>query len=173
MTKEKNLLTIKELADSLNLPKNKINYQVSKLNSDYIVILNGIKHLTLDAQTLIKQSLGLSEENDAVENLDSFKHLFTHQIKQLEDQIKLKDEQINTLHTLLDQQQKLTLNGHKQIESLNLKIDTPRDKISPETNDNQKSLDLVLIENQQLKEQINNLSQPTKQSFLKRFFSNK
>jgi len=56
---KKGMLTIKELADSLDLPKSKINYQVSKLDSNYIVILNGIKHLTKDGQRLIKKSLGI------------------------------------------------------------------------------------------------------------------
>lgn len=110
------MLTIKELADSLDLPKSKINYQMSKLDSNYIVVLNGIKHLTKDGQRLIKQSLGLKEsieDNPNLNsNLDGFEQLFKH----FESQLNTKNQQIDKLHTLLDQQQQLTLQRNKQLD---------------------------------------------------------
>lgn len=124
MPNKKDMLTIKEFADSLNLPKNKINYQVSKLNDDYIVKINGIKYLTKEVQTLIKQSLDLNEPSNLNDKLDtdlnSFKHLFEH----FESQLNSKDQQIDRLQTLLDQQQQLTLQGNKQIDKLQLLLDS-------------------------------------------------
>ena len=124
MPNKKDMLTIKEFADSLNLPKNKINYQVSKLNDDYIVKIDGIKYLTKEVQTLIKQSLYLNEPSklnaELDTNLNSSKHLFEH----FESQLNSKDQQIAKLQTLLDQQQQLTLQGNKQIDKLQLLLDS-------------------------------------------------
>lgn len=78
--------TIKEFADELGIPKSKVHYQVSKLDSNRIVVLNDFKH----------------------------------QIKQLEMQISIKDEQIATLHNLLDQQQQLQLKTQQMLEEKNL-----------------------------------------------------
>jgi len=124
MTSKKDMMTIKELADSLNMPKNKINYQVSKLDTKYIVVLNGIKHLTKQGQKLILVSLGIDKPFNSSDQLNTDSDDFKHLIKQQEEQLKSKDSQIEKLHTLLDQQQQLTLQSNKQIEKLQIQLGT-------------------------------------------------
>ena len=179
---KKGMLTIKELADSLDLPKSKINYQVSKLDSDYIVVLNGIKHLTKDGQTLIKQSLGLhdvfEDSSKPNSNLDGFEQLFKH----FESQLNAKNQQIDKLHTLLDQQQQLTLQSNKQIDKLQLQLETKEEEKhnsdEVDINNVQQQLDQLKseleqknLENEELKVTVEELNQPPKKSFWQRLFN--
>jgi len=178
------MLTIKELADSLDLPKSKINYQVSKLDSNYIVILNGIKHLTKDGQRLIKKSLGLKEavrDNPNLNsNLDGFEQLFKH----FESQLNAKNQQIDKLHTLLDQQQQLTLQRDKQIDKLQFQLETKENDLSNSeevekmSTENQQQLiqlkselEQKNLENEELKETVEKLSDSPKKGFWQRLFN--
>lgn len=181
---KKGMLTIKELADSLDLPKSKINYQVSKLDSNYIVVLNGIKHLTKDGQRLIKKSLGVKE---AVEdnlnlnsNLDGFEQLFKH----FESQLNAKNKQIDKLHTLLDQQQQLTLQRDKQIDKLQFQLENKENDLSNSeevekmSTENQQlliklksELEQEKLENEELKETVEKLSESPKKGFWQRLFN--
>lgn len=111
--------TIKEFADELGISKSKVHYQVSKLNSDQIVILNGIKYLTNAVQKEIAKNLGVEKTVELDSELNDFKH----QIEQLEMQLSKKDEQIATLHNLLDQQQQLQLKTQLLLEEKNLLIE--------------------------------------------------
>lgn len=111
--------TIKEFADELGIPKSKVHYQVSKLDSNRIVVLNGIKYLTNTVQKEIMANLGVEKNVELDSELNDFKH----QIKQLEIQISIKDEQIATLHNLLDQQQQLQLKTHQMLTEKNLLLE--------------------------------------------------
>ena len=111
--------TIKEFADELGISKSKVHYQVSKLNSDQIVILNGIKYLTNAVQKEIAKNLGVEKTVELDSELNDFKH----QIERLEMQLSKKDEQIATLHNLLDQQQQLQLKAQLLLEEKNLLIE--------------------------------------------------
>ena len=186
MSQKKDMLTIKELADSLNMPKNKISYQASKLNSNYIVKLNGIKHLTKDAQTLIIKELSTDNLSNLNTKLDSDLDTSKHFIKHLESQLDSKDSQIKNLQTLLDQQQQLTLQSNKQIDKLQLQLeskehtstdepdlDSSMFKESIEEQQQRLKQELVLSqsENESLKEQVAELNQLPKKSFWKRLFN--
>lgn len=179
---KKGMLTIKELADSLNLPKSKINYQVSKLDSDYIVVLNGIKHLTKDGQTLIKQSLGIhdtfEDSSNLNSNLDGFEQLFKH----FESQLNAKNQQIDKLHTLLDQQQQLTLQSNKQIDKLQLQLETREEEkhnsdevdiinIQQQLDQLKSELEQKKLENEELKVTVEELNHLPKKSFWQRLFN--
>lgn len=176
------MLTIKELADSLNLPKSKINYQVSKLDSDYIVVLNGIKHLTKDGQNLIKQALGVNDvfedSSNSNSNLDGFEQLFKH----FESQLNAKNQQIDKLHTLLDQQQQLTLQSNKQIDKLQLQLETKEEEkhnsdevdisnVQQQLDQLKSELEQKKLENEELKVTVEELNQPPKKSFWQRLFN--
>lgn len=178
------MLTIKELADELDLPKSKINYQVSKLDSDYIVVLNGIKHLTKDGQKLIKQSLGVNDffedSSNLNSNLDDFEQLFKH----FESQLNAKNQQIDKLHTLLDQQQQLTLQRDKQIDKLQFQLETKENDLSNSeevekmSTENQQlliklksELEQKNLENEELKETVEKLSDSPKKGFWQRLFN--
>ena len=116
----KELKTIKQLADELGIPKNKVNYQVSKLNRDFIVKINGIKYLKNEAEKEIKGRLNIKLNDELNTNLDSFKH----HIKHLEMQLNSKDSQISKLHDLLDQQQQLQLKTQQMLEEKTLLLET-------------------------------------------------
>lgn len=124
--------TIKELADELGISKSKVNYQVSKLNTNLITILDGVKHLNPQAQEEIKRSLGvqLNTKSNTVSN--DFEQQFEHRLKPFEKQLEIKDKQIETLQKLLDQQQQLTLQSNKRIEQLEAQLqigsETPEEK---------------------------------------------
>lgn len=111
--------TIKEFADELGISKSKVHYQVSKLNSDQIVILNGVKYLTNAVQKEIAKNLGVEKTVELDSELNDFKY----QIEQLEMQLSKKDEQIATLHNLLDQQQQLQLKTQQMLAEKNLLIE--------------------------------------------------
>ena len=111
------LITIKELADSLNLPKSKISYQVSKLDSDLIIKKGGINYIKKEGQSLIKEAFK-SELSVVMPHDENSKR----EIKLLKEQLESKDSQITQLHRLLDQQQQLTLQSNHQIETLQMQL---------------------------------------------------
>lgn len=120
----KEFKTIKELADELNQPKNRINYQASKLDSNYIVKIDGTKYLNNEAQNIIRDKLSIKLDTKKDTELDRFKH----QIKHLESQIKTKDDQINKLQNILDQQQQLQLKTYLIIEEKNALLNQYKSK---------------------------------------------
>ena len=140
-----NLKTIKELADELGVPKKKIHYQVSKLDSHLIQKLDGTIYLDKSAITAIKENIGYVSktklDSGAIQNrqhldseLDTQNTKLIHekseqinylkeQIKNKDNQISVKDEQIKSLveaqkqiQNLLDQQQRLALQDKKLLE---------------------------------------------------------
>ena len=114
--------TIKELADELGVSKSKVNYQVSKLNAEFITILNGIKYLNNQAQKEIRHSLGVQSNTKSDTELNDFEQQFVQRIKPFEKQLEIKDSQIEALQKLLDQQQQLTLQSNKRIEQLEAQL---------------------------------------------------
>ncbi len=57
MAASENMMTVRELAETLNVSKAKINYQCSKIDSQLIVKIKGVNYLTEEAQKLIKKTL--------------------------------------------------------------------------------------------------------------------
>lgn len=118
VSESRDMMTIKELAETLNLPRNKVAYQVSKLDSKHIVKINGINYLDKEAQLLVSEALTDKKNHIVTQE----KELVDRQLKQLKEQLESKDSQITQLHRLLDQQQQLTLQSNRQIESLQLQL---------------------------------------------------
>jgi len=139
-----NYKTIKELADELNVSKQTIQYHYQRLNKDLIcknssginlvskkaekIIVSkvNVKHkpnVTKDQQTGSKEQTKTDKEEKAdITILEGEKEMLfeTYQdiISDKDRQIATKDQQINKLSNLLDQQQQLTLQSNKQIEQL-------------------------------------------------------
>ena len=94
--------TIKELADELGVPKNKVNYQLSKIDaqsvSKFVKIKHGVKHLETPIQKMIADNMRLKLSDQKSFKNDEFKQVINH----LEEQNKAKDQQIKELHRLLD-----------------------------------------------------------------------
>lgn len=111
------LMTVKELAEALKVSTNQVNYQRSKLDSQLVVKVKGVNYLKVEAQQLIKEALKanpLSTEQIA-QGIDQEQY-----IKELKNQLEVKDSQITQLYRLLDQQQQLTLQSNRQVEKLQL-----------------------------------------------------
>lgn len=69
------LITVRQLANKLNVPKNKVSYQSRKLDDGLIVQRNGVNYLTERAQLLITQAIRdlmnpLTDEDVELDNLD-------------------------------------------------------------------------------------------------------
>lgn len=114
--------TIKELADELGISKSKVNYQVSKLNTELITILDGVKYLNYQAQKEVRRSLGVQLNTKSNTLSNDFEQQFEHRLKPFEKQLEIKDKQIDTLQKLLDQQQQLTLQSNNRIEQLEAQL---------------------------------------------------
>ncbi|MBM6411317.1 hypothetical protein [Lacticaseibacillus paracasei] len=110
--------TIKELADELGVPKNKVNYQLSKIDaqsvSKFVKIKHGVKHLETPIQKMIADNMRLKLSDQKSFKNDEFKQVINH----LEEQNKAKDQQIKELHRLLDQSQQLQLMTEKKLQAL-------------------------------------------------------
>lgn len=130
-----NLKTIKELADELGVPKKKIHYQVSKLDSDLIQRLDGTIYLNNKAITVIKENIGyvskIKLDSDAIQNrqnLDSeldtqntkLIHEKSEKINYLKEQIKNKDNQIS----VKDDQIKSLVEAQKQTKKKKIHYQT-------------------------------------------------
>lgn len=141
MTTDKTL-TVRELAEIFGISRQAMRKHVDNLDQQYISKnSHGYKAITvstalsiadkLDNQQAIKR---LSEENENESEADNNNDFEV--VRSLSDQLAEKDKQIEQLHQLLDQQQQLTLQANRQIESL------------------QSSVSQLKIENNQLEEQV-------------------
>lgn len=118
MEVSKKMMTVRELAENLNVSKAKINYQCSKIDSQLIMKIKGINYLTEEAQEIIKKALTENHVATPVTVSDTYEQ----QLKELKNQLEVKDSQITQLYRLLDQQQQLTLQSNNQIEVLQLQL---------------------------------------------------
>jgi len=185
METSENLLTVRELAEGLNVSKNQVNYQCSKLDSQLIVKIKGVNYLKEEAQEIIKNAL---HQNQVVKKKET-PNINHDQLKQLKDQLEVKDSQITQLYRLLDQQQQLTLQSNRQVEKLQLQltesfekdfpvIDVSRLRDSLEEQHKafeeiKKQLDQKEKENQLLQEEKIQLEKENRKSWLQKLFKSK
>lgn len=120
--------TIKELADELNVSKTAINKKLnanlkrkhfSKIANKFVIDEEGqniIKSMFQEVKSTTKND-NHQQENSETENLKVV-DFFHEQIVIKDEQLKEKDKQIEKLQSLLDQQQILTLQANKKIETL-------------------------------------------------------
>lgn len=119
------LVTVKQLADKLDITKNRVAYQVRKVADDNIRLINGVQYLNKQAQQqvidAIKQlniddladseqqsTVEQSVDNDAIkllkqriDSLEALRETLQAQLKQRDGQLSAKDAQINQLHTII------------------------------------------------------------------------
>ena len=117
MPKKKSLKTIKQLADELNLEKKRVEYQVSKLGDDLVPKIDGVRYITTESESIIREGLGAEPlpKLDTESGIDS---VLVSQLELLEKELQHKNNQIEQLHKLLDQQQQLQLTTNRQNEQL-------------------------------------------------------
>ena len=120
--------TIKELADELNVSKDKIKYRIKTLPSELTSKKNGITYIKSEGVKEIKRILTgkKTRENPGILPSDYLEK----QLDVKDEQIKQKDKQIDKLQSLLDQQQILTLQANKKIEQLEYQSEEKEESVS-------------------------------------------
>jgi predicted transcriptional regulator len=114
---KKELKTIKELADELNVSKDKVKYQVRKLPSEFTSKENGITYITSAGIEVIKGNIvGKTPYSKTSESPNDY---LVNQLAFFQKELEKKNNQIEKLHQLLENQQvlnKQTLEDKKQLE---------------------------------------------------------
>lgn len=127
MTTEK-IFTVRELSEIFGISRQAMRKHVDNLDKQYIAKnSHGYKAVTVSGALSIADKLGnerainrLSEvfnHEEKVDEINDSKVVYT-----LSEQLSEKDKQIEQLHQLLDQQQQLTLQANRQIESLQTSV---------------------------------------------------
>lgn len=112
--------TIKQIADELQIDKQKVYRYIKShhINEVYQEALqkNKVKHYDEVAQEQIKKAFAIKNESKRSTSKstskvhhESVNEALFDTIKMLQEELKKKNEQIENLHTLLDQEQKLRL----------------------------------------------------------------
>lgn len=201
--KNKSDVTIKELADELGITKQAVRRYFDQLPTELVPTKKGGSYqINPKAQAFIKDRVNRVDSKldsqidtnkvDVDTKLDSHvdskndSELVKFQKEFIQDkneQIESLKEQIKKLHTLLDQQQQLTLQSNKQIDKLQLQLESTSGENTEETKteeslqDQEQQTDLIRqeleqknIENEQLKKKIDELQQAPKKGFWQRLF---
>ena len=195
-------VTIKELADKLGISKQAVRRYFDQLPPSLIPIKKGGTYrINPEAQMFIANKVSRVDTN-IDSKLDTNKNnvdtkLGTHVDTSQKEEIQLlqkeviadKNEQINSLkkqverlHTLLDQQQQLTLQSNKQIDKLQLQLETKEEEkhnsdevdtsnVQQQVEQLKTELEQKDLENKQLKGTVEELTQLPKKSFWQRLFN--
>lgn len=201
--KNKSDVTIKELADELGITKQAVRRYFDQLPTELVPTKKGGSYqINPKAQAFIKDRVNRVDSKldsqidtnkvDVDTKLDS--HVDSKNDSELvkfqkefildkNEQIESLKEQVKKLHTLLDQQQQLTLQSNKQIDKLQLQLESTSGENTEETKteeslqDQEQQTDLIRqeleqknIENEQLKKKIDELQQAPKKGFWQRLF---
>ncbi|MBP2966634.1 HTH domain-containing protein, partial [Acinetobacter baumannii] len=135
-------VTIKELADKLGISKQAVRRYFDQLPPSLIPIKKGGTYrINSDAQAFIAKKVSRvdTNKNNVDTKLDT--HVDTSQKEEIQllqkeviadknEQISSLKKQVEQLHTLLDQQQQLTLQSNKQIDKLQLQLETKENSYS-------------------------------------------
>ena len=132
-------LSQKQIADKLNLPKQKV-YRCIKLNhikEAHTEIVKGNTVLMYDKQAIeqIESILlgGASTSSEAHSEVhheavnEALNEAVLKQLEILNEQLKAKDKQIENLQKLLDQEQHLNAMNHEKILLLESKLEEPNE----------------------------------------------
>ena len=139
-------LSTKQIADKLNLPKQKV-YRCIKLNhikEAHTETVKGNTVLMYDKQAIeqIESILqgGASTSSEAHSEVhheavnEALNEAVLKQLEILNEQLKAKDKQIENLQKLLDQEQHLNAMNHEKILLLESKLEEPNE-VDPKESD--------------------------------------
>lgn len=102
------LMTIKELADELQVSKDKIKYRVGKLPGNYLVKKQGITYLNTLGIQAIREMMGVNYPGNYPPNHPVFTHT-EKLVEMLQNELEQKNQQIESLMKLLDHEQHLRM----------------------------------------------------------------
>ena len=143
-------LSTKQIADKLNLPKQKV-YRCIKLNhikEAHTETVKGNTVLMYDKQaieqieSILQGGASISSEahsevhHEAVN--EALNEAVLKQLEILNEQLKTKDKQIENLQKLLDQEQHLNAMNHEKILLLESKLEEPNEVDPKESDEQQK-----------------------------------
>lgn len=123
--KNQSYMTIKELADELNVSKTAINKKIDETFKKKYVTKNG-NRFVIDVfgqeviKSMFKETNTNQERKPNQEPVFDLVCILKENLERTEEQLKAKDNQIEALQKLLDQQQVLTLQANKKIEQLEM-----------------------------------------------------
>lgn len=191
-------VTIKELANKLGISKQAVRRYFDQLPPSLIPTKKGGAYrINSDAQEFIAKKVS-RVDTDIGSKLDTIKnnvdtHVGTSQKEEIHllqkeiiidknEQISSLKKQVERLHTLLDQQQQLTLQSNKQIDKLQLQLETREEEkhnsdevdiinIQQQLDQLKSELEQKKLENEELKVTVEELNHIPKKSFWQRLFN--
>ncbi|MFS7391309.1 DUF536 domain-containing protein [Carnobacterium maltaromaticum] len=164
-------ISIKELSEELGISRQAIYKRINQLPiSSQPKKIDGVYKLTAPIIDLIRNFEDVTtdlttDDNPMVVMMETRINELKEVQKKLYDQLDQKDKQLHQFQTLLDQQQRLTLQTNKQIEQLQL--DSTKNK---DDNTNQKD---SYVSNAATEKKIEIHTQQVKKGFFSRFFHKK
>jgi len=123
--KNQSYMTIKELAEELNVSKTAINKKIneefkknyiSKIGNQFAINVSGQKVII----AMFKANETQTENKPKRKPVCDLVSVLKENLERTEEQLKVKDSQIESLQKLLDQQQVLTLQANQKIEQLEI-----------------------------------------------------
>lgn len=139
-------LSTKQIADKLNLPKQKV-YRCIKLNhikEAHTETVKGNTVLMYDKQaieqieSILQGGASTSSEVHQKAVHDTVNETVLKQLDILNEQLKIKDKQIENLQKLLDQEQQLNAMNQQKILALETKLEEPNETDPKESDEIQK-----------------------------------
>ena len=139
-------LSTKQIADKLNLPKQKV-YRCIKLNhikeahTETVkgnTVLMYDKQATEQIESILQGGASTSSEAHQKAVHDTVNEAVLKQLDILNEQLKIKDKQIENLQKLLDQEQHLNAMNHEKILLLESKLEEPNETDPKESDETQK-----------------------------------
>ena len=146
-----------DFAKELGVSKQKLNYYVNDENKEKIFIKKGNKNYVTEfgQEYLYKKTKDKNEKKESEKKEKNFEVFF--------DSIKEKDKQIDKLHQLLDQQQRLSLQDKKLLEEYKTELSNLKALKMPTQETEFKHLDnQYKDEVNALKEKLENLQEQIK-----------
>lgn len=139
-------LSTKQIADKLNLPKQKV-YRCIKLNhikEAHSEVVKGNTVLMYDKQaieqieSILQGGASTSSEVHQKAVHDTVNETVLKQLEILNEQLKTKDKQIENLQKLLDQEQQLNAMNQQKILALESKLEEPNETDPKESDETPK-----------------------------------
>lgn len=125
-----------EIAKDLGISKSSVYRIITSNNIDPVKTEKRTRYYSESTYNFIKSNVSNTVSHDSVSNDYELIHELKEQIKDLKQERAQKNEQIEQLHTLLDQQQRLNLSVQEKLPSLETdNISDPISDDQTESND--------------------------------------
>lgn len=111
--------TIKQIAEELNISKQAVRKRVNQLPTNcYHSGINRTILINEEGQRLLGLKVSTKYQPKVDTEVDTLVEILKEQLQDTREQLKIKDKQIEELHQLLDQSQKLHAISEQKIKAL-------------------------------------------------------